>query len=232
MSAVPSLTIIMPVHNEAETVEAAIRRVLDTDFPVDWYELLVVDDGSTDETPALIGADSWPEQVRVVSHAVNRGKGAALRTGLAEARGTYTAVLDADLEYDPGDTARLVEQVAHSEAEVVYGSRGFKSHSAFSFWYVMGNKGVTFAANLLYNSWVSDIMTCHKVLPTDLFRSLPLRSDGFAIEAEITARLLRRRVAIYEVPVTYMARSREEGKQLTASDGARVIWTLLRCRVS
>jgi glycosyltransferase involved in cell wall biosynthesis len=222
----------MPVHNEAATVEEAIKRVLGTAFPVDWYELLVVDDGSTDETPALIGADSWPQQVRVVRHPRNRGKGAAIRTGLTEARGSHTAVLDADLEYDPEDTARLVAQVVQGEAEVVYGTRGFQSHSAFSFWYVIGNRAVTFAANLIFNSWVSDIMTCHKVLPTGLFRSLTLRADGFAIEAEITARLLRRGVTIYEIPVSYRARSRGEGKQLTAADGVRVVWTLLRCRVS
>jgi glycosyltransferase involved in cell wall biosynthesis len=222
----------MPVHNEAGTLERAIERVLETSFPVEWFELIVVDDGSTDGTPELLRAGSWPEQVSVLSHERNRGKGAAIRSGLAAARGSHTAVLDADLEYDPADTARLVDQIARGEAEVVYGARGFESHSAFSFWYVVGNKGVTFAANLLYNSWISDIMTCHKVLPTDLFRSLSLRCDGFAIEAEITAGLLRRGVTIYEIPVTYRARSRAEGKQLTAGDGLRVIGTLLRCRVS
>jgi glycosyltransferase involved in cell wall biosynthesis len=232
VSAVASLTIVMPVHNEAGTIERAIGRVVDTDFPVEWFELIVVDDGSTDGTSELLGSDSWPEQVRVVRHERNRGKGAAIRSGLAAARGSHTAVLDADLEYDPADTARLIEQVAHGEAEVVYGTRGFESHSAFSFWYVIGNKGVTFAANLLYNSWISDIMTCHKVLPTSLFSSLALRSDGFEIEAEITAKLLRRGVTIYEIPVTYRARSRAEGKQLTARDGLRVIGALLRCRVA
>jgi glycosyltransferase involved in cell wall biosynthesis len=228
---VASLTIVMPVHNEAGTIERAIGRVVDTGFPVEWFELIVVDDGSTDGTSELLSGDSWPEQVRVVQHERNRGKGAAIRSGLAAARGSHTAVLDADLEYDPADTARLIEQIAHGEAEVVYGTRGFESHSAFSFWYVIGNKGVTFAANLLYNSWISDIMTCHKVLPTSLFNSLSLRSDGFEIEAEITAKLLRRGVTIYEIPVTYRARSRAEGKQLTARDGLRVIGALLRCRV-
>jgi glycosyltransferase involved in cell wall biosynthesis len=231
VSAVASLTIVMPVHNEAGTVERAIARVLDTSFPVEWFELIVVDDGSTDGTRELLSADSWPAQVRLVRHERNRGKGAAIRSGLAAARGSHTAVLDADLEYDPADTARLIEQIAAGEAEVVYGTRGFESHSAFSFWYVIGNKGVTFAANLLYNSWISDIMTCHKVLPTSLFDSLSLRSDGFEIEAEITAKLLRRGVTIYEIPVTYRARSRAEGKQLTARDGLRVIGALLRCRV-
>jgi len=113
----------------------------------------------------------------------------------------------------------------------VYGIRGFQSHSAFSFWYVVGNKVVTFAANLLYNRWLADIMTCHKVMRTDLFKALPLAANGFAIEPEITARLLRRRARIYEVPITYNARRREEGKKLTSLDGVRVLATLLRCRL-
>jgi dolichol-phosphate hexosyltransferase len=228
---VTSLTIVMPVHNEAGTIESAIARVLATSFPVEWFELIVVDDGSTDGTPELLSGKPWPAQVKVVRHERNRGKGAAIRSGLAASTGSHTAVLDADLEYDPADTARLIGQIADGEAEVVYGTRGFESHSAFSFWYVIGNRGVTFAANLLYNSWISDIMTCHKVLPTNLFNSLSLRSDGFEIEAEITAKLLRRGVIIYEMPVTYRARSRAEGKQLTARDGLRVIAALLRYRV-
>jgi hypothetical protein len=114
----------------------------------------------------------------------------------------------------------------------VYGVRGFQSHSAFNFWYVVGNKAVTFAANLLYNSWLSDIMTCHKAIRTDTFRSLRLRENGFAIEPEITARLLRARIQIYEVPVTYRARPREAGKKLTSRDGLRVLATLVRCRIT
>jgi hypothetical protein len=140
--------------------------------------------------------------------------------------------MDADLEYDPKDIVRLVEPLEDERAEAVYGVRGFQSHSAYNFWYVVGNKGVTLAANVLYNSWVSDIMTCLKVMPTELFRSLPLRERGFAIEPEITARLLKRGVRIYEVPIEYNARSREAGKKLTALDGVKVIATLVRCRVA
>ena len=159
------------------------------------------------------------------------GKGAALRTALAEARGRFATVLDADLEYSPTDLPALLEPLRSGGAEAVFGTRGFQAHSAYSFWYVIGNRAVTFVANLLYNSWVSDIMTGHKAMRTELFRSLALRERGFAIEPEITARLLRRGIRIYEVPVIYRARTREEGKKLTTLDGVKVLVTLLRCRV-
>src|SRR6266536_1117154 len=217
----------MPVYNERATIERAIESVLDAGFSD--YELVVVDDGSTDGTRDVLAGRAWPEQVRVLRHERNRGKGEALRTALAEAHGRYTTVLDADLEYSPDDIPALIEPLRTGEAEAVFGTRGFQSHSAYSFWYVVGNRAVTFAANLLYNSWISDLMTGHKALSTALFRSLDLRERGFAIEAEITARLLGRGIRIYEVPVVYRARSREQGKKLTAADGLRVLRTLLRC---
>lgn len=228
----PALSILMPVFNEVLTVEEAVRRVLDADFPVGDREILLIDDGSTDGTSEHLASTSWPDEVRVLKHSANAGKGAAVRTGLREARGTWTAIIDADLEYEPADTAELLIPLIEGEADAVFGSRGFQSHSAYSFWYVVGNKAVTLAANLLYNSWISDIMTGQKALRTDLFRSLPLHEEGFGIEPEITARLLRAGVRIYEVPVTYRARKREEGKKLTAVDGIRVIRTLVRCRVT
>ena len=140
-------------------------------------------------------------------------------------------MLDADLEYSPRDLPALLDPLRRGDAAAVFGTRGFQAHSAYSFWYVVGNHAVTFVANLIYNSWVSDIMTGHKAMETALFRSLDLRERGFSIEPEITARLLLRGVRIYEVPVTYKARSREQGKKLTALDGLRVVRTLLRCRV-
>jgi dolichol-phosphate hexosyltransferase len=224
-----SLTVLMPVFNELETVETAIERTLNAKMPVEERELLIVDDGSTDGTAEIL-AREWPAEVRVITHPRNMGKGAAIQTGLTHARGEFTTVMDADLEYDPEEVADLVVPLTRGDTDAVYGVRGFQAHNAFSFWYVVGNRGVTFAANLLFNCWLGDLMTCHKAIRTDLFRSLPLRESGFAIEAEITARLLRRGVRIFEVPVTYRARGREEGKKLTAADGVRVLRTLTRCR--
>jgi glycosyltransferase involved in cell wall biosynthesis len=223
------LTVVMPAYNERSTIERAVNAVLDSELPP--YELVIVDDGSTDGTREIVDGAGWPSHVRVLHHERNRGKGEALRTALRDARGRYTTILDADLEYDASDIPALIEPLRRGDASAVFGTRGFQSHSAYSFWYVVGNRGVSFVANIIYNSWVSDIMTGHKALETELFRSLDLRERGFAIEAEITARLLRRGIRIYEVPVVYRARSREEGKKLTAADGVRVLLTLVRCRL-
>lgn len=227
----PELTILMPVFNERATVEQAIAETLAADLPADGVELVVVDDGSTDGTREILRQGEWPDNVKLLEHPANRGKGAALRTALAEATGSLTTIMDADLEYDPASLADLIAPIRDGHADAVYGVRGFQSHSAYSFWYVVGNRSVTFAANVLYDCWLADIMTCHKLMPTDLFRSLRLQEDGFAIEPEITARLLRSGARIYEVPVTYRARTRAEGKKLTSHDGMRVLRTLARCRV-
>jgi glycosyltransferase involved in cell wall biosynthesis len=224
-----SLTVLMPVFNERETVETAIRRTLDAEMGVDERNLVIVDDGSTDGTAEILRQD-LPGEVKVITHNSNQGKGAAIQTGLQYATGEFTTVMDADLEYDPAEVGDLVAPLAQGDVDAVFGVRGFQAHNAFSFWYVLGNRGVTFAANLLFNCWLGDLMTCHKAVRTDIFRSLPLREPGFAIEAEITARLLRRGTRIFEVPVTYRARGREEGKKLTAMDGLRVLRTLARCR--
>jgi dolichol-phosphate hexosyltransferase len=225
------LSILMPVYDERATVEEAIGAVLETELPAS-YELIVIDDGSRDGTRELLQNGSWPEQVRVFSHDRNRGKGAALRTGLVEARGTFTTILDADLEYLPSDIPSLLEPLQRGDAQAVFGTRAFRAHSAYSFWYVIGNRAVTLFANVIYNCWISDLMTGQKAIRTELFRSLDLRERGFAVEAEIMARLLGCGVRIYEVPVEYRARSREEGKKLTALDGLRVVRTLLRCKLS
>jgi glycosyltransferase involved in cell wall biosynthesis len=226
-----ALSVLMPVYNERATIETAIERVLAENHSVDGLELIVVDDGSTDGTRELLDSRGWPDNVHVLRHDRNRGKGAALRTGLERAAGDYCTIMDADLEYDPSNFSALLAPLRAGEAEAVFGVRGFQAHSAYSFWYVVGNKAVTLAANVLYNAWLSDLMTCQKVLKTSLFRRLPLRSNGFAIEAEITARLLRAGARIYEVPITYRARRREEGKKLTPVDGLKVVGTLVRCRI-
>jgi glycosyltransferase involved in cell wall biosynthesis len=225
------LSILMPVYDELATVEAAIDDALSAELPVERRELIVVDDGSTDGTRELLGSREWPENVRVVFHERNQGKGAALRTALGHATGEFAAVLDADLEYEAADLGHVLEPLLSGEARVVFGTRAWTSQSSFSFWYVIGNKAVTFATNLLYNCWISDVMTCHKAMRTELYRSLPLKERGFAIEPEIAARVLRSGERIHEVPISYKARPREAGKKLTAFDGVRVLRTLVRCRL-
>jgi glycosyltransferase involved in cell wall biosynthesis len=225
------LSILMPVFNEHATVEAAIDDALTAELPVSRRELVIVDDGSTDGTRELLDKRTWPDNVKVVEHERNLGKGAAVRTALQHATAEFSAILDADLEYRAADLADVLDPLVSGEARVVFGTRAWTSQSSFSFWYVVGNKSVTFATNVLYNCWISDVMTCHKAMRTDLFRSLPLQERGFAIEPEIAARVLRAGERIHEVPIHYRARSREAGKKLTATDGLRVLRTLVRCRV-
>jgi glycosyltransferase involved in cell wall biosynthesis len=229
------LSILMPVYNERERVERAIAEVLETELPVE-FELVVVDDGSTDGTREilreLISDAHPPGRVRLFEHPENRGKGAAVQTALAQAKGEYAAIFDADLEYDPGDLALLMPPLLDGRANVCFGVRAFDGYTSHSFLFVLGNKGVTLACNVLYNVYLHDIMTCHKMIRTDLFRSLALRSPGFGIEPEITARLVQHGERIFEVPVHYRARATAEGKKLTALDGFRVIAVLVRCRLS
>jgi glycosyltransferase involved in cell wall biosynthesis len=225
------LSILMPVFNERATVEAAIEDALSAELPVASRQLVIVDDGSTDGTRELLSEPTWPDNVKVVIHERNLGKGAAVRTGLRHATEEFAAILDADLEYHAADLGHVLEPLLSGEASVVFGTRAWTSQSSFSFWYVMGNKAVTFATNVLYNCWISDVMTCHKAMRTELFRSLPLKERGFAIEPEIAARVLRAGERIHEVPIFYKARGREAGKKLTSADGLRVLRTLVRCRV-
>ena len=222
----------MPAFNERSTVERAIEDALSAELPVPSRELVIVDDGSTDGTREVLASREWPENVKVLYHERNLGKGAAVRTGLRHASEEFAAILDADLEYRAADLADVLEPLVSGEAHVVFGTRAWTSQSSFSFWYVIGNKAVTMATNVIYNCWISDVMTCHKAMRTDLFRSLPLRERGFAIEPEIAARLLRAGERIHEVPIHYRARSREAGKKLTAFDGLRVLRTLIRCRIA
>jgi glycosyltransferase involved in cell wall biosynthesis len=225
------LSILMPVYNERERVERAIAEVLQTELPTE-FELIVVDDGSTDGTREILRDGNWDGPVRLLEHPHNRGKGAAVQTALREAEGEYAAIFDADLEYDPVDLGLLMPPLLDGRTNACFGVRAFDGYTSHSFLFVLGNKGVTFACNVLFNVYLHDIMTCQKLIRTDLFRSLPLRSQGFSIEPEIAARLVQRGERIFEVPVHYRARATAEGKKLTALDGFRVLATLLRCRFS
>jgi glycosyltransferase involved in cell wall biosynthesis len=223
------LSILMPVYNERGLIANAVKQALAVSYPCE-IELLIIDDGSRDGTAEVLAGLDEP-RVAVHTHPRNRGKGAAIRTGAAAATGDFVVILDADLEYDPEDIPLLLEPVLEGRADVVYGSRSFGSHSAYSFWYVMGNKGVTTAANVIYNCYLSDLETCFKLMPLRLFRELDIRAAGFGMEAEITAKLLRRRIRPYEVAISYRARTREEGKKITWRDGVEALWILARERV-
>jgi len=223
------LSILMPVYNERERVEKAIAEVLATELPTD-FELIVVNDGSTDGTTEILRARDWGDNVRLFEHEHNRGKGAAIQTALAEARGEFAAIFDADLEYDPADLALLMPPLLDGKTNACFGVRAFDGYTSHSFMFVMGNKGVTLACNVLFNVYLHDIMTCHKMIRTDLFRSLDLHANGFTIEPEIAARLVQHREKIFEVPVHYRARGSDEGKKLTARDGFRVIGMLIKLR--
>jgi glycosyltransferase involved in cell wall biosynthesis len=223
------LSILMPVYNEEATVASAVKRVLAVDYPCD-VELVIVDDGSRDDTATALDRLDDPRILRR-GHPVNRGKGAAIRTAAAVATGDYMIICDADLEYAPEEIPALLQPILVGDSEVVFGTRTFGSHSAYSFWYVMGNKGVTTAANVLYNSYISDLETCFKLLPVALYRELDIREPGFGMEAELTAKLLRRGIRPYEVPISYRARGREAGKKITWKDGVEALWILARHRV-
>ena len=223
------LSILMPVYNEAETLSYAVKRVLDVSYPCD-MELVLVDDGSTDGSSDIVAQLEDPRLTKGV-HPANRGKGAALQTAAALASGDYVIICDADLEYSPSDIPALLRPIIEGEAEVVFGTRSFGSHTAYSFWYVMGNKAVTMAANVLYNSWLSDLETCFKLMPLEMYKALDLRQAGFGVEAEIAGKLLRSGIRPYEVPVSYKARGREEGKKLTWRDGVEALWILLQLRL-
>ena len=222
------LSVLMPVYNEAETIDSAVKRVLAVEYPCE-VELVLVDDGSTDGTTKFLDTLEDPRLTKH-SHPQNRGKGAAIRTAAEVASGDYMIICDADLEYLPEEIPALLKPVLAGDAEVVYGTRTFGSHTAYSFWYVVGNKAVTMWANLLYNSWISDLETCYKLMPLTLYRTLDVRSAGFGMEAEVTAKLLRSGRRPYEVPISYTARSREAGKKLTWRDGVEALWILLRLR--
>ena len=222
------LSVLVPVYNEAPTVVAAIKHMLDVDYPCE-VEFVIVDDGSTDSTRELLTAVSDP-RARVLHHDRNRGKGAAIRTAADAATGDYLVICDADLEYSPEEIPMLLQPILAGEAEVVYGTRSFGAHTSYSFWYVVGNKAVTMFACAIFDCWISDLETCFKLMPLPLYRELDIRAKGFGMEAELTGKLLGRGHRPHEVPISYKARTREEGKKLTWRDGVEALWILTRER--
>lgn len=225
------LSIIVPVFNERATVLQVLDRVAAIDPEA---EIVVVDDGSTDGTGALLveRARRNDRKITLVQHPVNRGKGAALASGVGRANGDYVIVQDADLEYDPADYRKLIAVVDARRAEAVYGSRFGGGRPSMSVRHRMGNRLLTGLTNLLYGSSLTDMETCYKLLRRSLFVELAIACNRFDVEPEITAKLLRAGVTIHEVPISYTGRSFAEGKKISWVDFVSAVWTLVRLRVS
>jgi glycosyltransferase involved in cell wall biosynthesis len=224
------LSVIVPVFNERATVAEVIRRIRSVELPVD-VEVIVVDDGSTDGTDKVLAA-LGDSTIRVIDHQRNRGKGAAIRTGLAAARGDLVLVQDADLEYDPLDWSRLLDPILRGKAQVVYGSRftGERKNMLPLHW--VGNRFLSLVTNVLYSSTLSDMETCYKMFDRRVLEGITIESDGFDFEPEITAKVLRRGFRIYEVPISYAGREPDEGKKITWRDGLGALKALVKYRFS
>jgi glycosyltransferase involved in cell wall biosynthesis len=223
------LSVVMPAYNERNTVAEAIRRVRDVDLPLE-LEIVVVNDASTDGTEEIVSrlADST---VRVFHQESTQGKGAALRRGFDNVTGDIVVVQDADLEYDPRDWAAMLRPLLEGQARVVYGSRFTGERRNMFFWHWVGNRFLSLVTNVLYNTTLSDMETCYKMIDADVLQSLRLTANQFDIEPEITAKVLRFGERIWEVPISYAGREAHEGKKISWRDGFPALWTLIRCRV-
>ena len=223
----PLVSVVMAVYNERTTVEEIVRRVLAVPLRI---QLIVVDDRSTDGTRELLN-DLQPQLgFDLVLQPRNQGKGAALRRGFERVSGDIVLIQDADLEYSPEDFPLLIELIRDGRADVVYGSRFLGRHRVFLFTHYLGNRVLTLVANVLYNTMLTDMETCYKVMRASVLRSFTLHSDGFGIEPEITAKIFKRKFRVYEVPITYDGRGYDEGKKITWRDGVVALWVLLKYR--
>jgi len=223
----PLLSVVMPVFNERTTIEEIIRRVLAVPMRI---QLIVVDDVSTDGTTQILERLQPELGFTLLKQPRNGGKGSALRRGFVAVAGDMMIIQDADLEYHPEEYPQLTTLITSGRADVVYGSRFLGTHRVFLLTHYLGNRFLTFVTNVLYNTMLTDMETCYKVMRVDVLRSMELKSNGFGIEPELTAKVFKRRYKVYEVPISYDGRGYDEGKKITWRDGVVALWVLLKYR--
>jgi glycosyltransferase involved in cell wall biosynthesis len=220
------LSVIVPAYNEQKTVRQILLKLIKIK---EVTEIVVVNDASSDGTVSEIKKVK-DKRIKLYSHSQNQGKGAAIRTGLAKAEGNYILIQDADLEYDPADIRHLLQPIIDGRVRVVFGSRFLGPHSNMFFWHLLGNHFLNLTVNILFDSIISDMETCYKLMPTSLLKELAIQENDFRIEPEITCKLLKRKEKIVEVPITYVSRTYDEGKKITWVDGFRAVATILKIR--
>lgn len=225
------LSIIVPVYNEKETIKEIINEVQGVNIGDTEKEIILVDDASTDGTRRIIEEEINDKNVIKLYHERNRGKGAAIRTGIRAVTGDLVIIQDADREYDPRDYPKLLQPILEKRCDVVYGSRFLGVSSAMFFWHYAGNKLLTLTTNILYNTLISDMEVGYKVFKAEIIKSIPIKSNRFNFEPEITAKILKRKYKIQQVPITYVGRDYSEGKKITWRDGFSALWTLIKYRL-
>lgn len=220
------LSVIIPTYNEEGTIEEIIRRVRAVPLET---ELIAVNDASTDRSGEILDRLAGPG-LKVLHHAVNQGKGAAIRTGLGAVTGDIVVIQDADLEYNPEEFPKLIEPIVTRGVDVVYGSRFLGSHSAMFFWHYLGNRFLSLMTNILYNTVITDMETCYKAFRAEVLKGIEIKANRFDFEPEITAKVLKRGCKLFEVPIVYVGRDYAAGKKITWRDGFVALWTLIKYR--